>query len=154
MGPYLPLYGSCPVCSSLPARKVFRVSFGPALCSQGSPIGDGEGQLARSLFKGQRVCAFRATKVGVSGLVSRLRDLENHVSVLGRKLGSDVWTSIPIFKHRNLLFGPPFLWVHWTPQDRFTNTFPSPDSSSPSGGMAQSLRLPAFLQQGFPWARA
>lgn len=64
---------------------------------------DGECQLARSLFKG-RVCAFRATKAGVSAFVSSLRDLENRVSVLGWKLGSDAWTSTPVFKQRNLLF--------------------------------------------------
>lgn len=130
------------------------VSFGPTLLTQGYPMRDGEGQLARSQCKGQRVWAFRATKAGVSGLVSRLQDLENHVSVLGRKLGSDTWTRIPVFKHRNLLFGPPFLWVHWTPQGRFTNKFPSAESSSPGGGPTQSLGLPASVQQGFPWAWA
>lgn len=39
--------------------------------------------------RGQGVSGFRAIKAGVSGFVSRFQDIENHVSVLGRKLGSD-----------------------------------------------------------------
>lgn len=90
--------------------------------------------LARSLFKG-RVCAFRATKAGISAFVSRLPDLENHASVLGRKLGADAWTSTPVFKHRNLLFCPPFLWVHWTPPGQVHKHVPFPREQQPGGGL-------------------
>lgn len=147
-GPELPLCGgSCG--GSLPAQKELGASFRPPSVL-GLILGGGT-CLRPGAGSGRRVCGFRATQAGALGFVSRLQDPENHVSVLGGKLGQTPGPARMVSNTGTFRSHPNPIGSR-DPRG-FTSTFPAPESSRPACGWLGPRDWLASVQQGFPGPR-
>ena len=145
---HLPLCGRSPVSMSLPALKN-GVSFCPALraSSEGWRM-----QLALSLWKGQGDCGLEPLKQDCQAVSPGFRT-RNAMFLFGEgSVGRTPGPAPMVFRRRNLLGFPTFLWSLWAPV-WLTITYPSAEQQ-PGGGPAWFLRLPGSIQLAFPWARA
>lgn len=147
------LYSRSSVHRSLPTRTEFRVSFSLALHSQGYLMRDGKCQLAMSLCKGAENLWFLEPLKQEYQVFLKISGHRKPCLFLEGSLGQTPRPAPMVFKHRNLLVLPKFLWIHCT-LGQFHQHVLFSREQQPRLWAGSVPRLPASIQQGFPWAWA